>query len=367
MSKIDVSQWGEFKVGDLFERVKTKKVPFKALDLPQESNSVQSIPLVAAGIDSQGRNRYIEPKYVTIIQNCLTVSANGANSGAVFYQNSEFSILQDAYALQLVDMYKKYRVQNIYLFLTSVLTNVLVNNNWTNKATWRKVQDKEIYLPITSDGKPNWEYMDNYIAELAARSHKDVSSFNQVKPKSYKINIDNWKKFKVGDLFERVSLSFHGNGIRKDYISEVQDDTHQLPLLGAKKGNNGIVYYGDSTVFDSIDKCIGIVQNGAASAGLVYPECDSFGVYTDAYAIKLKNGSELTNESILFVSAVLQKLLFSKYSYYNKCTWSKVQFDTLQLPVNDDGQPDFNYMAKYIEMMQVSAQYRLQNYQNVDK
>lgn len=99
MSKIDVSQWGEFKVGDLFEQIKTKKIPFKSLDLPKSANSVQSLPLVAAGIDNQGRNRFVESSYATILNNCLSVSANGANSGAVFYQDSDFSILQDAYAL----------------------------------------------------------------------------------------------------------------------------------------------------------------------------------------------------------------------------------------------------------------------------
>lgn len=354
MSEIDVSQWGEFRVGDLFDYERGKEgAPNQVPD--------GDIPLISETSDDNGFARNVQSAHV-FPANTITVSVNYAQT--VFVQSKPYCA-----SVNIIVLLPTWEMvtHNSLLFLASIISSYNSRYDYQDKVSKARLLNSKIKLPITSDGNPDWEYMDNYIAELAVRAHKDVSSFNQVNPKPHKINIDNWKTFKVGDLFERVLLSFHGNGIRKDYISEVQDDTHQLPLLGAKKGNNGIVYYGDSTVFDSIDKCIGIVQNGAASAGLVYPEYDSFGVYTDAYAIKLKNGSELTNESILFVSAVLQKLLFSKYSYYNKCTWSKVQFDILQLPVDDDGQPNWQYMTKYIEMIQVSAKCSLQSYHKVDK
>lgn len=355
MSKIDVSQWGEFKVGDLFERVKTKKVPFKALDLPEESNSVQSLPLVAAGIDSQGRNRYIEPKYVTILQNCLTVSANGANSGAVFYQNSVFSILQDAYALQLVDMYKKYRVQNIYLFLTSVLTNVLVNNNWTNKATWRKVQDKEIYLPITFDGKPDWEYMDNYIAKLSERAHKDVSSLNQVNPKPHKINIDNWQKFKIGDVFDIQK------GRRLTKADQIPGMT---PFVGASADNYGITaYIGQNPIFNA--NTITVSYNG--SVGQVFYQGEPYWASDDINVLSLKDEYDDLNSSMaLFFCACIQRAGQS-FGYTDKWTVNKMKGTSIFLPVAPSGQPDFDYMTKYIEMIQASAKCRLQSYHNLNR
>lgn len=39
----------------------------------------------------------------------------------------------------------------------------------------------------------------------------------------------------------------------------------------------------------------------------------------------------------------------------------------VSLPVTSFGQPDFDYMTKYIEMIQASAKRRLQSYQNVVK
>lgn len=351
MSKIDVSRWGEFKVGDLFEPVLTDG------DNKQGNLPEGNIPLVSATADNNGIVGYYDSDTRIFPANSITVDM----FGHVFAQSKSFQTV--AHGRVNVLLVKDLSV-NTSMFVASVIEQAasLYDFGFKSMLNQHKLANLNIKLPITSTGQPDWQYMDAYIAKLATRAHRDVSLLNDVKPKLHKIDIDNWKEFKVGDLFERVSLSFHGNGARRNYISEVQDDIHQLPLLGAKKGNNGIVYYGDPTVFDSIGKCIGIVQNGAASAGLVYPEYDLFGVYTDAYAIKLKNGSELTNESILFVSAVLQKLLFSKYSYDNKCTWSKVKNDMIKLPVTMSGQPDFEYMERYIELLRNNAQKRLCDY-----
>ena len=177
---IFVGNWEEFKVGDLLTKVETKKVPFKALDLPVNPTDNCDLPLVAAGVDNQGRGRYVDSKYATVLHDCLTVSANGANSGATFYQDSDFSILQDAYALKLVDKYKSMGIDNIYLFLAAVIRRGLINNDWSNKATWTRVQKTSIKLPVTSSGEPDWHYMDNYVALRKSIASQSLNKFHQI-------------------------------------------------------------------------------------------------------------------------------------------------------------------------------------------
>ena len=178
---LKINGWKEFKVGDLLTKIETKKVPFKALDLPVNPTDNYDLPLVAAGVDNQGRGRYVDSKYATVLHGCLTVSANGANSGATFYQDSDFSILQDAYALELVDKYKSMGMDNIYLFLAAVIRRGLINNDWSNKATWTRVQKTSIKLPVISTGEPDWHYMDSYIAKRAALAHKYVDELKSTK------------------------------------------------------------------------------------------------------------------------------------------------------------------------------------------
>ena len=346
VSKIDISRWGEFKVGDLFEQVKTKKIPFKALDLPQESNSVQSLPLVAAGIDSQGRNRYIEPEYATILQNCLTVSANGANSGAVFYQNSEFSILQDAYALRLVNNYKNYRKQNVYLYLASVLTNVLVNNDWTNKATWRKVQEKNIKLPITSTGQPDWQYMESYIAELAARAHKDVSSLNQVKTKSHKINISDWKEFMVGDLFNiRPSKYVRENG--KAMTNAELFDGGSNPVIVNSSVNNGVRGYTSQDVTE--DSNVITYSDTTDGPDTMFYQAKPFVGYSHVKVMEPKDWVDDSAETLLYLSAIIKKeLSLNDYDFTNKLTTQVMNNTKIQLPVDSNGHPNWSTMRSIV-------------------
>lgn len=360
--QITINDWKEFLVGDLFDIRPSKyvKVSGKAMtnaELFDDGNN----PVIVNSSVNNGIGGYTSQD-VTERGNVITYSDTTDGPETMFYQAKPFVGYSHVKVMESKDWVDD--SAETLLYLSAIIRKALSLNDYdfTNKLTTQAMRNTKIQLPVDSNGQPNWSTMRSIVRNLAALSRKNVTS---LRSDELAVFMGAWKEFQIGDLFERVSLSFHGNGARRDYINEVQDDIHQLPLLGAKKGNNGIVYYGDPTVFDSIDKCIGIVQNGAASAGLVYPEYDSFGVYTDAYAIKLKNGSELTNESILFVSTVLQKLLFSKYSYDNKCTWGKVKNDTIKLPVTMSGQPDFEYMESYIELLRNNAQKRLCDYQKM--
>ena len=177
-AKLNIDHWGEFKVSDILSRIPVKKTSYKATDLVKEADSINTIPLVAAGVNNQGVTGYAPTDNLTILQNCLTVSANGANSGTVFYQNRRFSILQDAYALELID--KTYRIDTVYIYLASLLTKLLMQNDWTNKATWNIVKDKHIKLPIDAKGEPDWEYMDNQVRHFATLSNLTIASLRSV-------------------------------------------------------------------------------------------------------------------------------------------------------------------------------------------
>lgn len=52
-----------------------------------------------------------------ILKNVISISANGANTGATFYQNKEFTVLQDAYAISFKGEYIP--KDSEYLFLAS--------------------------------------------------------------------------------------------------------------------------------------------------------------------------------------------------------------------------------------------------------
>ena len=80
------------------------------------------------------------------------------------------------------------------------------------------------------------------------------------------------RKFKIDDLFKKEKLGWTANrkfNKEKD-VSKEQTKEFDLPLINAKDGNNGIMYYGRSTDFSYVDSGIDIVNDGIVSTGNVY-------------------------------------------------------------------------------------------------
>ena len=158
---LDISGWGEFKLADLFEKCPVKKLDYKVLNLKDKHDEIYNLPALTAGIENQGLSCYVPRENATILKNVISVSGNGANSGAMFYQPNEFTILQDSYAIQC-----KLKNINIFegLFLISVIQRTLKPKfDWRNKAGWEKVKKEIIKLPTDKNGEPDWAFMENYI------------------------------------------------------------------------------------------------------------------------------------------------------------------------------------------------------------
>lgn len=97
----------------------------------------------------------------------------------------------------------------------------------------------------------------------------------------------------VGELFDKCDLK----RIKADFnkhsdLSTAPTEEFNLPLINAKVGNNGIMYYGRSSEWESETMTLDIVQNGAVSTGLVYAQPQTTGVLWDAYQIETKRSSK---------------------------------------------------------------------------
>lgn len=91
--------------------------------------------------------------------NCITVSNNGS-VGYAFYQIKPFTCSHDVNPLYLKDhTLNKY----IALFLCTVIE--VERYRWAYGRKWRpaRMPSSKIKLPITKDGNPNWEFMENFI------------------------------------------------------------------------------------------------------------------------------------------------------------------------------------------------------------
>lgn len=169
-----------------------------------------------------------------------------------------------------------------------------------------------------------------------------------------RIDTSGWKEFRIGSLFVKQELHCRNPGFNKKVdVSEEQTDEFSLPLVNAKFGNNGIMFYGRPADFESASMCLDIVQNGAVATGSVYAQPQETGVLWDAYLIKPV--VDVSETILLYLSTVMERHIKQKYGYDNKAVWEKVRQDMILLPVDAAGEPDWAYMEDYIRGVETAV------------
>ena len=166
--------WKEFQIGRLFEKITTKKLPYKAKDLPKQQIGDYTLPSLTSSFMNQGLNYYVPKKGATILKNVISIPSN-SDVYRAYYQSNEFTVLSDAYAIRWKDS-TMHISDNQYLFMVMCInkvTNLPIYSYKNKLGGWNVVSKKNILLP-TKDGKIDFEYMDTYITAIKKMAIKDV-------------------------------------------------------------------------------------------------------------------------------------------------------------------------------------------------
>ena len=159
----------------MFDKKEYIKLNLKKSTLPKETNGDYNLPAITCTTQNNGISCYVPREKATIFKNCISVAANG--DAPAFYQQHDFTILQDAYVLK----FKGEELNNLhYLYFVSLLQKILTKFDWNNKSGWEKVKQEIIELPISKDGTIAFEFMENYIKELEAERIKELEAYLQI-------------------------------------------------------------------------------------------------------------------------------------------------------------------------------------------
>lgn len=156
-----VKEYRKFRFDEILKKINVNKLNYKVKSLPSMPMAEYQLPALTAGIDNQGLSCYVPYEGATILKNCISVSANGANTGKMFYQPEEFTVLQDSYALEpILDGISSYA----QIYIIGAMQHVIRDNyDWSNKAGWEKIRSNFVVLPVNDKGIPDYDYMDKYI------------------------------------------------------------------------------------------------------------------------------------------------------------------------------------------------------------
>lgn len=316
---------------------------YKTSELPSIINGTYTLPALTAGIQNQGLNNYVPRDGSTILKNVISISANGANTGATFFQSQEFTVLQDAYAIEWVN-HNVHLTDNQYLFLVSAISKAIYGNyEWTNKAGWERIKNDFINLP-TDKGNIDFDFMESFIAELEALRIAELEAYLKVTGlKEYNLTIEeekslerfnyiNWKSFNLEKLFGK---STRGRRLKSD--DRIPGD---LPFVTAGEadegvsdfiGNNVVVFNENTTTIDMFgsSKYRNYKYGGDDHIAVVHTEA-------------------LEKYAAIFVTSAIHKSSHNGQFSYDKNFYAK-DADVLNIMLPEkSGEPDYDFMKNLI-------------------
>lgn len=181
LDEYDRFEWKEFRMEELYERIKTKKLPFKADELPKQKTEKYILPCLTSSFNNQGLNYYAPKDEATILNNVISVPSN-SDVYRAYFQPNDFTVLSDAYALRWIYNEKQLSPKQ-YLFSVQCINKVtdLPIYSYKNKlGGWNVVKNKYIQLPI-KNGEPDYESMEAFISALFKQTIRDVVLYTENK------------------------------------------------------------------------------------------------------------------------------------------------------------------------------------------
>lgn len=336
----------------MFSKLKVNSLGYKTSELSNKRTEEYSLPALTAGVENQGLNNYVPRNGATILKDVISISANGANTGATFYQPEEFTVLQDSYAVDY--RYDDDLNENQYLFLTAAISKTIYGHfTWSNKAGWNRVKDETITLPI-KNSEIDFEFMDSFVAELEAQRVAELEAYlSATGLKDYvlteeeenairQFNELNWQLKDVTDIFD---ISNTKNILSKDIVS----GSGVIPYLSAREGENSVSSY--ISYNDNFKEDGNSIFIGGKTFVVTYQKNDFFSNDSHNLNLHLKNNEERSKNSYLFLVACIKSSLGYKYYWGDSISNKKIKRDKILVPIKD-GDIDYEFMKVLISAIQ---------------
>lgn len=343
--KIEVNDWKEFRIGDLFDVYLSKD------DIQPKHLQEGDTPLISSGKEKNGVVAYITDDNAKLWDaNTLTVDM----FGKVFYQNSPYYCVSHG---RVNILYPKTKLnEKVLQFVASVIEQVSANKyDFADMCTAGKIKNDVIFLPATPSGSPDWDYMEAYMKEMEEKAKERLNRLEEMRKQEKKrIDVSGWGKFHLYDLFD-ISM---GNKFDKSKMNTFEDDVN---FVGRSALNNGVAC-SVSFVKDKNGEDITPYKAGDVTIALGGSIGSCFIQDRDFYTSQ--NVCVLINDDM---NEYVKKFIVT--SIYASCANYEAFVDELnrhiktdfiiKLPVTSDGAPDWAYMEQYMREMEEKAKKRL--------
>ncbi len=340
-------EWGEYKLGDLFEINPTKYYRLQNEEIMIKNGNV---PLISNSSTDNGVMGFSNLKAINN-GNTITCSDTTVGADTMYYQEKDF--IGYSHIQHLVPKFKVFNQAIASVIISACRVSTSDKYDYGNKFNRVAMNNTKIQLP-TKKGKIDFDFMESFMTELEAERIKELEAYLSASGlKDYTLTAEEQKalkdlesqqfeEFNVIDIF---NVKNTGNILSRD----ITENSGETPYLCASSENNGVSSY-ISYNEESLDKgnCVFI---GGKTFVVSYQEKDFYSNDSHNLALYLKTETEKSRLNQLYFATCINKSLGHKYSWGDSISNRKIQKDTVSLPVKNK-KLDFSTMETLISAIQ---------------
>ena len=331
--KLNGVEWGEFRLGDLFDSSNGN------FDLQKEHINHRGDYVITAGLTNSGimgksdiTARLFDEKTITIDM-----------FGAVFYRQFKYKMVTHARVFSLKPKYQINDEQG--LFMANSLRFLGKKFGYENMCSWAKIKDEKIQLP-TLNGKIDYAFMESFVSELEAARLTELEAYLQATGLSdttltaeesemlaaFENNEFVWGEFNLKELF---GSSTRGRRLKSDDRVE-----GHLPFVTAGEKDEGIsAFIGNKVIIFPKNTTTIDMFGSAKYRNYEYGADDHVAVvHTD----------KLPKFASIFVTTAIHKTSYAGQFSYSRNFYAKDADELNILLPSTNVDPDYQILIKEI-------------------
>ncbi len=384
-SQLNAIKWGEFKLGDLFEVLSSKKIYHANTIKIHDTQIENSYPYVVRATTNNGIKGFIidDPTF-TNEKNTLSFAQD---TFTVFYQKQPYFTGNKVKILKPKFAFKSPKILH---FISAILQFILKPLTWGLGSTTESIAEFKISLPLKPTAETqtleniDFDFMEKFIAELEQCRLAELEQCRLAELDAYlkatglenttlssaeenALNVFNnsiggntpcgltWQSFRLGDLFEiRPTKAYNLTN------PHLFDSNAKNPVVTNSSLNNGISGYSSLEPTEKGNQIT--YSDTTTSEGIFYQKRPFIG-YSHVQGLYPLKYHEFWNEkTLLFIVVAFKKVACGRFNYGNKFNRKIASEMSIILPTNPHGGIDFDFMRTLInalmkQIIQGVAQY----------
>ena len=250
----------------------------------------------------------------------ITVALGGSVLSSFFQEEPYYT------SFHIACLYPKKKLSNEQmLFYTYVIEKNKYRYNYGRQANKAL---RSIYIPDI-DELPKFVY-EKPLSEYRFKK-------NPVLNKKYNLDIDNWKAFKLENIFDIITSSDRNN---------LNSEDGNIPYISSTQFNNGVTTYVQAENKQN-KNTITVARNGSVGSAFYhhYNYCAS----PDDIRI-FKPKFEMNKYIAIFLCTIIECEKF-RFTYGRKFGTERMKKTEIKLPVLENGNPDWKFMEEIIKSL----------------